>query len=124
MKTLTRFSAAVLMASLLISSSVFGQGASDINDRIRKEGMENSQIMKTMHVLTDVYGPRLIGSPKLKAASELVMQQMKTWGFDRVDMEPWEWGNVGWVNERAAGYITAPVKDNLTFEVLAWTPST
>lgn len=124
MKTLTRFSAAVLMSSLLISSSVFGQGASDINDRIRKEGMENSQIMKTMHVLTDVYGPRLTGSPKLKAAGEWAMQQMKTWGFDRVDMEPWEWGNVGWVNERAAGYITAPVKDNLTFEVLAWTPST
>ncbi|HEX6278918.1 MAG TPA: M20/M25/M40 family metallo-hydrolase, partial [Pyrinomonadaceae bacterium] len=52
------------------------------------------------------------------------MGQMKSWGFDRVEMEPWEWGNPGWVNERAAGYITAPVKDNLTFEVLAWTPGT
>lgn len=96
----------------------------DINDRIRKEGMENSQIMKTLHTLTDVYGPRLTGSPKLKAAGDWTTAQMKSWGFDRVDMEPWEWGNVGWVNERAAGYITLPVKDNLTFEVLAWTPST
>lgn len=98
--------------------------AADINDRIRKEGMDNSQIMKTLHTLTDVYGPRLTGSPKLKASGDWATSQMKSWGFDRVDMEPWDWGNVGWVNDRAAGYITAPVKDNLTFEVLAWTPST
>lgn len=96
----------------------------DINERIRKEGMDNSQIMKTLHTLTDVYGPRLTGSPKLKAAGEWATGQMKTWGFDRVDMEPWDWGNVGWVNEKAAGYIVSPVQDNLTFEVLAWTPST
>ena len=30
----------------------------DINARIRKEGMEQSEIMKTLHVLSDVYGPR------------------------------------------------------------------
>ena len=86
--------------------------------------MDNSQIMKTLHVLTDVHGPRLTGSPKLKAAGEWAANQMKTWGFDRTELEPWDWGNPGWVNERAAGYITAPMKDNLTFEVLAWTPST
>ncbi len=117
-----------LLLLLTISSPIValaqGTSTADINDRIRKEGMDNSQIMKTLHTLTDVYGPRLTGSPKLKAAGDWATTQMKTWGFDRVEMEPWEWGNVGWVNERAAGYLTAPVKDNLTFEVLAWTPST
>src|SRR6267142_3107067 len=39
----------------------------DILERIRKEGMEHSQIMKTMHMLADVYGPRLTGSPNHKA---------------------------------------------------------
>jgi hypothetical protein len=120
-------SLSILLSLLVVFQGIaFSQGpsAADINNRIRKEGMDNSQIMKTMHMLTDVYGPRLTGSPKLKAAGEWATQQMRSWGFDRVDMEPWEWGNVGWVNDRAAGYITAPVKDNLTFEVLAWTPST
>ena len=28
------------------------------------------QIMPTLHVLTDVYGPRLTGTPSLKAAGE------------------------------------------------------
>jgi len=39
-------------------------------------------------------------------------------------MEPWDFGNPGWVNEKAAGFITAPVTDSLVFEVLAWTPGT
>ena len=127
MKKLKSIAALVLTAAVLTPGLAIAQGtapAADINERIRKEGMDNSQIMKTLHTLTDVYGPRLTGSPKLKAAGEWAASQMKTWGFDRTELEPWDWGHPGWVNERAAGYITAPVKDNLTFEVLAWTPST
>ena len=127
MKNIRTLTSTLLTIAFLLPTISLAQGATpaaDINDRIRREGMDNSQILKTLHVLTDVYGPRLTGSPKLKAAGDWATSQMKSWGFDRVDMEPWEWGNVGWANERAAGYITAPVKDNLTFEVLAWTPST
>ncbi len=39
-------------------------------------------------------------------------------------LEPWEFGHPGWVNELAWGAITAPVKDTLVLEVLAWTPGT
>ena len=52
------------------------------------------------------------------------MKQMKDWGFDRAEMEPWDFGHPGWVNERASGFITSPVQDSLVFEVLAWTPGT
>ncbi len=98
--------------------------AADINERIRKEGMENSQIMRTIHYFSDVYGPRLTGSPNLKAAGEWAIKQMTSWGMENGQLEPWEFGHPGWVNERAAGFITAPVQDSLVFEVLAWTPST
>ena len=96
----------------------------EIVAKIRKEAMENSQIMNTLHHYTDVYGPRLTGSPNLEAAGRWSMKQMKEWGFDRVDMEPWDFGNPGWTNDRAAGAIVSPVRDQLTFEVLAWTPGT
>src|SRR6185503_20621551 len=96
----------------------------DINSRIRKEGMENSQIMKTMHFLTDVYGPRLTGSPNLKAAGEWAIKQMQAWGFVNGHLEPWDFGHPGWLNERFSGHIISPIKDQLTCEVLAWTPST
>lgn len=95
-----------------------------INDRIRKEAMDNSQIMQTLHFLTDVYGPRLTGSPNHRAAAEWAVKQMKDWGFDNARLEPWDFGHPGWLNERASGFITAPVKDSLVFEVLAWTPGT
>ena len=97
---------------------------SNIDERIAREESENSQIMRTLHFFTDVYGPRLTGSPNHKAAANWAVQQMKTWGFENVKLEGWEFGHPGWVNERASGFITAPVQDSLVFEVLAWTPGT
>jgi len=96
----------------------------DIQAKIRKEGMENSQIMRTMHFLTDVYGPRLTGSPNHKAAAEWAIKQMASWGFDNAHLEPWDFGHPGWLNERASGHVISPYKEPLVFEVLAWTPST
>lgn len=96
----------------------------DMNAKIRKEGMDNSQIMRTMHYLTDVYGPRLTGSPNHENAAKWAVQQMGQWGFKNGKLEPWDFGRAGWLNEKASGHILSPVTDNLVFEVLAWTPST
>ena len=108
----------------------------DVNARIRKEGWDNSQIMRTMHFLTDVYGPRVTGSPNHENAAKWAVQTMEKWGFKNGKLEPFEFKMVnqatgvvtaaagGWLNEKASGHILSPVKDNLVFEVLAWTPST
>jgi carboxypeptidase Q len=92
--------------------------------RIRAEALERSQIMHTLHMLTDVYGPRLTGSPSLKAASEWVVTQSAEWGLKNARLEPWDWGHPGWANERTSVFLTAPVKDSLVVETLAWTPGT
>jgi hypothetical protein len=92
--------------------------------KIRQEAMSRSQILQTVHVLTDVYGPRLTGSPNLKAAGEWAIQQMTSWGLKNGHLEPWDFGRDGWANERVTAHITSPVKDALVVEVLAWTPST
>jgi carboxypeptidase Q len=103
----------------------------EMNAKIRKEGWDNSQIMRTMHFLTDVYGPRLTGSPNHENAAKWAIQQMEKWGMTNGKLEPFEFRttagvvpNGGWLNEKASGHILSPVKDNLVFEVLAWTPST
>ncbi len=95
-----------------------------INAKIRQEGMDHSSIMRTLHYLTDVYGPRVTGSPSLKAAGEWAVKEMESWGFTNGHLEAWDWGKPGWTNDFASGAITAPVKDKLEFEVLAWTPGT
>jgi hypothetical protein len=92
--------------------------------RIRKEAMERSQIMKTMHMLTDVYGPRLTGSPNHKNAAEWAIKQMTSWGLENGHLEPWDFGHPGWLNERLTAHVISPVKDPLVCEALAWTPGT
>jgi hypothetical protein len=77
-----------------------------------------------MHFLTDVYGPRLTGSPNHKNAAEWAIKQMASWGFDNAHLEPWDFGHPGWLNERASGHVISPYNEPLVFEVLAWTPST
>ena len=96
----------------------------DINAKIRKEATGNSKILHTLHYLTDVYGPRLTGSPNLKAAGEWAIKEMSSWGFVNGRLEPWDFGRPGWVNELAVGAAVTPFRDKLEFEVLAWTPST
>ena len=97
---------------------------SDTSWRIRQEATTHSQILKTVQVLTDVYGPRLTGSPNLKAAGEWAVKQLEGWGLRNAHLEPWDWGHPGWLNERLAAHIISPVKDHLVGEVLAWTPGT
>src|SRR5262252_7838698 len=112
---------ATLLCLPLLAQS---QSDKDLLERIRKEEATNSQIMKTMHMFTDVYGPRLTGSPNHKAAADWAVKQMTAWGLSNAHLEPWDFGHVGWLNERFTGMIVSPVKDVLTCEVLSWTPST
>jgi hypothetical protein len=61
-------SALSVILSLVCLPVLAQNGDADLLARIRKEAMDRSQIMKTMHMLTDVYGPRLTGSPNHKNA--------------------------------------------------------
>ena len=122
----TRRVVALFLILSLVSLPVLAQngGDTDLLARIRKEAMDRSQIMKTMHMLTDVYGPRLTGSPNHKNAAEWAIKQMTAWGLSNGHLEPWVFGHPGWLNERLTAHIISPVKDPLVCEVLAWTPST
>src|SRR3954454_24947663 len=111
-----RLVALVLILSLLSLSVAAQNGSDDLLSRIRKEATERSQIMKSMHMFTDVYGPRLTGSPNHKAAAEWAVKQMTAWGLQNAHLDPWNFGHVGWLNERFTGHIIAPVKDVLTCE--------
>src|SRR5882762_6942648 len=122
---LNRRAVALGLIVLLMCLPLFAQTSDkDLLARIRQEEANNSQIMKTMHMLTDVYGARLTGSPNHKNAAEWAIKQMTAWGLSNGHLEPWDFGHVGWLNERFTGHIISPVKDVLSCEVLSWTPST
>jgi carboxypeptidase Q len=114
----------ILTASLAVVPATGEHINTDLNARIRDEGLQHSQLMRTLHFLTDVYGPRLTGSPSLKAAGEWSVKTMESWGMKNAHLETWDFGHPGWTNDLAWGAITSPVQDSLVLEALAWTPGT
>src|SRR5271154_1181860 len=92
--------------------------------KMRSEELEHSQIMQTLHMLADRYGPRVTGTPNHELAAKWAVAEMTSWGMKNAHLERWEFGHPGWLNESATANIIAPVHENLKFEVLAWTPST
>ena len=115
-----------LAAALIVLAPLSAQEriSADINAKIRQEENSHSQIMRTLHVLTDVYGPRVTGSPSLKAAGEWAIKQMESWGFTNGHLEPWDFGHPGWTNETLSVHIVSPVHSPLVVQALAWTPGT
>jgi hypothetical protein len=95
-----------------------------MNARIRTQALEQSQVMATLHQLTDVHSPRLTASPTYKAAADWAAAQLTSWGLANVHLEPWAFGHPGWANEYCAAHVEGPWKGHLGVEVVSWTPST
>jgi carboxypeptidase Q len=75
--------------------------------RIRDEGMNHSQVMDIVSWLSDVYGPRLTGSPGLQRASDWAMKKMGEWGLASIHQERWAFGK-GWSLVRFSAQMTEP----------------
>src|ERR1035441_6335504 len=88
---------ALVAFSLLAAQEKVDQA---VGARFRSEELEKSQIMRTLHMLTDRYGPRVTGSPNHEAAANWVVRQLTDWGLKNAHLEPWEFGHPGWSNQR------------------------
>jgi carboxypeptidase Q len=91
--------------------------------RIKDEGLQRSRVMEIESYLTDVYGPRLTGSPNIKEAAEWAQKTMTEWGLTKVHFETWPFGR-GWQNHRFVALATAPRAYPLIGYSKAWTPGT
>jgi carboxypeptidase Q len=115
-----------MLLGLAIAGLIFAQGSLDTATigKIRSEALEHSDIMHTLHMLADRYGPRVTGTPNHEAAVDWLIKTFNSWGLKNAHREEWDFGHPGWLNERASAFLVSPVHENLKFEVLAWTPST
>src|SRR3989442_9372898 len=121
---LKRLIPALILASVLVPVRAQEKIDPTIHDKIRQEEEQHSQIMRTLHVLTDVYGPRVTGSPSLKAAGEWAIKTMTSWGFTNGHLEPWDFGHPGWTNDYLSVNIVSPVKGPLVAQTSGWTSGT
>ncbi|MDQ2888983.1 MAG: M20/M25/M40 family metallo-hydrolase [Gemmatimonadota bacterium] len=128
-----RLVSALSLSLLALSSTARGQAVSNVAQervdmdaisRIRQEGLEHSQIPQLAHHLTDVIGPRLTGSPGMKAANEWTAATLKSWGLTGVEVEPWGRFGRGWENVAYSGRILTPYNQPMPGQASAWTGST
>jgi hypothetical protein len=96
--------------------------------RIRTEAFgTHSKVMDTAFYLTDVYGPRLTGSPELKAAAEWAIRKMNEWGLANVRMEPWGGTGTfgrGWSCTRFVAMMKEPGFQPIIGFARPWSPGT
>jgi hypothetical protein len=90
--------------------------------RIRDEGLNRSQVMKTLSYLADVIGPRLTGSPNLKRANEWTAQKLTSWGLTNAHQEAWGPFGKGWSVKRFSAQVVEPQTIPLIAYPKAWSP--
>src|SRR5436190_122400 len=64
--------------------------------QIKDEGMNRSQVMEILSYLSDVYGPRLTGSPGYVRASEWARKKLESEGLQNAHLEAWGPFGKGW----------------------------
>ncbi|HTS30634.1 MAG TPA: M20/M25/M40 family metallo-hydrolase [Bryobacteraceae bacterium] len=99
-------------------------GLADVNTQLRAQETKDSQLMWWLHEVTDVYGPRLTGSPGLRAAQDFAVGQMVRWGFSNVHLEAWDFNHPGWQNWELEANAISPFQQPLNVRAVAWTPGT
>jgi carboxypeptidase Q len=92
--------------------------------RIKEEGFGRSRVMDLASYLTDVHGPRLTGSPNIRAAAEWAVKEMKAWGLANATLATWGPFGRGWTNDRYVGQMIAPSRSAIIAYPKAWTPGT
>ena len=118
-----RITLKLLLGFLILTTGVgFSQESNEIVSQIVTEANENSQLENLAHELMDVVGPRLVGTPQMKAANDWAIATYKKWGIEAKNEQ---WGTwKGW--ERGITHIDLVSPRVVTLEgmQLAWSPST
>ena len=117
-----RLSIKPLLLLMLLSFNLTAQEHKQIVDKIVKEGTENSQLEKLGYQVTDLIGPRLVGTPQMQQAHDWAVSTFNEWGVDARNEQWGEWG--GW--ERGITHIDLVSPRVVTLEgmQLAWSPGT
>jgi carboxypeptidase Q len=116
--------------ALTSSSILFAQGMllqrekidSTAIAQIKIEEMSHSQVMEILSYLTDVYGPRLTGSPEFKQAADWASAKLRQWGVQNVHYEKWGPFGKGWTLKRFSANVTKPRAFPLIAYPKAWSP--
>src|SRR6266545_4346414 len=81
----------LITALLVVAAILAAEDTADLAviQRIKRESFEQSKVMNHLFWITDVYGPRLTGSPGFTAAANWAVQRLKEYGIQAAAVESW-----------------------------------
>jgi carboxypeptidase Q len=114
------------ISASILASGLFAQEKVDLYalNRIKNEAFQNSKVMENAFYLTDVYGPRLTGSPGLQAAADWSIRRFNEWGLANAKLERWGPFGRGWYCVRFAAQMKEPQYSPLIGFARPWSPGT
>ena len=92
--------------------------------KIKTEAFDHSQVMDTLSMLTDRYGPRLTGSAEAKEAADWTVERLKSYGTKNVHLESWGPFGRSWELQEYSVEMIEPRYSHLRATPLAWTRAT
>ncbi len=116
---------ALVLASACLAASTAAQSPIDLGtiSRIKQEALTRSRAMDHVAWMSDVYGPRVTGTPNFQRASEWAMKQLTEWGLANVHQERFAFGQ-GWRVERFSAHMIAPEPQPIIGYPRTFSPST
>ena len=124
------FRHAFILVLLLVSLAAHAQiRPPDVADRamlnrIWLEGTNNSRVMEHLSWLTDVFGPRIPGSPAYMRAADWAAKRFTELGLSGAVVEPAGELGLGWSYEYVSAHMTAPSYMPILAYPRPWTGST
>ena len=126
-----RFTCCAAVALLVLMNTAAGQPSmkGEVVDSaavagILEEGTQRSQVMEVLSYLSDVYGPRLTGSPGFKRAAEWTKGKLTSWGVEDARLESWGIFGRGWELQRYSAHLIGSQVAPLLSYPRAWSPGT
>jgi carboxypeptidase Q len=119
------FLSAAIVAALLGSAPLGAQSFPTADPVLRAmwtEGMEQSQAMTLIQVLTDSIGPRLTGTQNSLSGQEWIKKIYAGWGITARSEQYGTW--VGWKRGPSHAELISPRVRTLEGTMLAWSPGT
>ncbi len=95
----------------------------EVLDAIKDHGLNKSEVMEIASWITDVYGPRLTGSPMLDKATEWAEKQLQEWGMSNVHLDEWGPFGRGWQLDHFEMHATSPTYWTVLAYPKAWSPT-
>lgn len=108
---------------ILLTNIVYSQTNKDILQKIQKVSADSSHIMQNISVLSDVYGPRFLGTPNYYNSVLWLEKELKKAGI-KTEKQSFDKKNRGWTLESFSIEMSSPSYAHINAYPLAYTNST